>query len=88
MKSINVDSAFNKVGEAALKGIRFHDGRNKDNMRLFKCTCEDDDVSFVCASNIPTYRYLSKQPEQPHLLHFDPLMELAKEYNDHFKKIL
>ena len=43
--SSNVDSAFNKVGEAALKGIRYHDQRNKDNMRLFECTCEDDDVS-------------------------------------------
>ena len=44
LKSGNVNSAYNKVGEAALKGIKFHDGRNKNNMKLFQCTCKDDDV--------------------------------------------
>ncbi len=40
-----VDQAYNKVGDAALKGIKFHDGRTKGNMNLFECTCSDDDVS-------------------------------------------
>ena len=44
LKSGTVDSAYNKVGDAALKGIKFHDDRNKGNMRLFECTCDDDDV--------------------------------------------
>ena len=44
LKSGNVDSAFNKVGEAALKGIKFRDGGNKNNMQLFQCTCKEDDV--------------------------------------------
>jgi len=46
LKSGTVDSAYNKVGDAALKGIKFHDDRNKGNMRLFECTCDDDDDLF------------------------------------------
>ena len=47
LKSGTVDSAYNKVGEAALKGIKFHDDRNSGNMRLFECTCDDDDVRYL-----------------------------------------
>jgi len=46
LKSGNVNSAYNKVGEAALKGIKYHDGRNKNSMRLFQCTCKEDDELF------------------------------------------
>ena len=44
LKSGKVNYASYNVGEAALKGIRFHDGRNKNNMQLFQCTCKEDDV--------------------------------------------
>ena len=44
LKSDNVNSTYIKVGEAALKGIKYHDGRNKTSMRLFHCTCTDDYV--------------------------------------------
>ena len=44
LKSGTVNSASYKVGDAALKGIKFHDGRNKNNMKLFQCTCKEDDV--------------------------------------------
>ena len=44
LKSGTVNSASYKVGDAALKGIKFHDGRDKNNMKLFQCTCKEDDV--------------------------------------------
>jgi hypothetical protein len=40
-----VSQAYNKVGEAALRGMKFHGGRTKNNMHLFQCTCGDDNVS-------------------------------------------
>ena len=57
LKSGTVDSAYNKVGDAALKGIKFHDDRNKGNMRLFECTCDDDDVSTLRSLKINGYIY-------------------------------
>lgn len=57
LKSGTVDSAYNKVGEAALKGIKFHDDRNSGNMRLFECTCDDDDVSTLRSLKINGYIY-------------------------------
>ena len=56
LKSGTVDSAYNKVGDAALKGIKFHDDRNKGNMRLFECTCDDDDVRNLFFVETRTYR--------------------------------
>ena len=47
LKSENVNSAYNKVGEAALKGIKYHDGRNKNSMKVFQCKCEEDDVRII-----------------------------------------
>ena len=44
LKSGSVNSASYNIGEAALKGIKFHNGRNENNMRLFHCTCKGDDV--------------------------------------------
>ena len=52
-----MDSAYNKVGDAALKGIKFHDDRNSGNMRLFECTCDDDDVSTLRSLKINGYIY-------------------------------
>ena len=57
LKSGTVDSAYNKVGDAALKGIKFHDDRNSGNMRLFECTCDDDDVSTLRSLKINGYIY-------------------------------
>lgn len=40
-----VNSALNKVGSAALRGIYFHENRNSQNMHLMDCYCVDEDVS-------------------------------------------
>lgn len=42
-----VSESYNKVGEAALKGIKYHAGRSRGNMNLFECTCDSDDVSGI-----------------------------------------
>lgn len=38
-----VDQAYNKISDAAIKGLKFHEGRNRGNMNLFECTCSGDD---------------------------------------------
>ena len=40
-----VNSALNKVGSAALRGIYYHGNRNSQNMHLMDCYCIDEDVS-------------------------------------------
>ena len=41
-----IDTAKNKISDAATKGLQYHDGRNKGNMQIFECTCEENFVSF------------------------------------------
>merc|ERR1712137_1059590 len=41
-----VNSALNKVGSAALRGIYYHGNRNSQNMHLMDCYCIDEDVRF------------------------------------------
>ena len=42
-----VNSALNKVGSAALRGLYYHNNRNSQNMYLMDCYCieQDDEVS-------------------------------------------
>ena len=41
-----VNSALNKVGSAALRGLYYHSNRNSQNMYLMDCYCIEQDDAY------------------------------------------